>query len=123
MLKTNKQELFKYSVVSAADTKKEYVIYAFKGYQNDKKDNPDLLNSKENDFKTKYGLELKTLSDTGLLNEDELLSYPTPGKWKPENKKVVTYVQGPSLIGVKANDVDDEATRAFVKWLISSTKK
>ncbi|WP_416374083.1 hypothetical protein [Mycoplasmopsis cynos] len=29
----------------------------------------------------------------------------------------------PSLIGVKANDVDDEATRAFVKWLISSTKK
>ncbi|WAM06684.1 P80 family lipoprotein [Mycoplasmopsis cynos] len=93
ILKTNKQELFKYSVVSAADTKKEYVIYRFKGYQNDKKDNPDLLSSKENDFKTKYGLELKTLSDTGLLNEDELLSYPTPGKWKSENKKVVTYVQ------------------------------
>ncbi|UWV94220.1 hypothetical protein NW062_03055 [Mycoplasmopsis cynos] len=30
ILKTNKQELFKYSVVSAADTKKEYVIYPSK---------------------------------------------------------------------------------------------
>ncbi|WP_416373328.1 hypothetical protein [Mycoplasmopsis cynos] len=26
-------------------------------------------------------------------------------------------------MGVKANEADDDATRAFVKWLISSTKK
>ncbi|WP_322949473.1 P80 family lipoprotein [Mycoplasmopsis cynos] len=118
------QELFKYSIVSAVDDKKEYVVYVFKGYQDSsKKTNPTLLVSKQEDFKNKYYLTQEILSDTGLLNENELLSYPTPGKWEPKNQKVVTYVQGPSLIGVKANEADDDATRAFVKWLISSTKK
>ncbi|WP_322961771.1 P80 family lipoprotein [Mycoplasmopsis cynos] len=118
------QELFKYSIVSAVDDKKEYVVYVFKGYQDSGKGtNPTLLASKQEYFKNKYYLTQETLSDTGLLNENELLSYPTPGKWEPKNQKVVTYVQGPSLIGVKANEADDDATRAFVKWLISSTKK
>ncbi|WP_322961709.1 P68 family surface lipoprotein [Mycoplasmopsis cynos] len=118
------QELFKYSIVSAVDDKKEYVVYVFKGYQDSGKGtNPTLLASKQTDFKSKYSLTQEILSDTGLLNENELLSYPTPGKWEPKNQKVVTYVQGPSLIGVKANEADDDATRAFVKWLISSTKK
>ncbi|WAM10660.1 hypothetical protein ONA00_04890 [Mycoplasmopsis cynos] len=99
------QELFKYSIVSAVDDKKEYVVYVFKGYQDSsKKTNPTLLVSKQEDFKNKYYLTQEILSDTGLLNENELLSYPTPGKWEPKNQKVVTYVQGPSLIGVKANE-------------------
>ncbi|TQC54382.1 hypothetical protein E1I74_03695, partial [Mycoplasmopsis cynos] len=62
------QELFKYSIVSAVDDKKEYVVYVFKGYQDSSKEtNPTLLASKQNDFKEKYSLTQEILSDTGLL--------------------------------------------------------
>ncbi|VEU76508.1 P68 family surface lipoprotein [Mycoplasmopsis columboralis] len=57
---------------------------------------------------------------TKELNREELVSMYTPLKWRKENKVKVIYGQGPSLIGIHANDTDDKATKAFVKWLFTN---
>ncbi|BBA22436.1 hypothetical protein MBVR141_0659 [Mycoplasmopsis bovirhinis] len=92
----------------------DYVVYAFL----------DTLNEKALTFKDNVqisGHTFQALSDTNLLNENELVSLPTPSKWNADSTKKVLYVQGPSLIGIKSNDQDEAATRAFVKWLMTST--
>ncbi|MBZ4226962.1 P68 family surface lipoprotein [Mycoplasma tauri] len=59
------------------------------------------------------------LTNTGTLQENEFISLEAPGKWQKENTKNIVYGQGPSLIGVRTNKENDDATRAFVKWLTS----
>nr|WP_322959035.1 P80 family lipoprotein [Mycoplasmopsis canis]WQQ12431.1 P80 family lipoprotein [Mycoplasmopsis canis] len=115
-LESKKSELpFKtYTVIKKSDNK-EYIVYAFEGVLE-----ANALAFKNNEFTNHI---VKVLSDTNLLNEEELISIPTPGKWKPENAKKVLFAQGPSLIGIKSNDEDEAATKAFVKWLVTYEKE
>ncbi|MFV8515990.1 P68 family surface lipoprotein [Mycoplasma sp. Z244B] len=68
------------------------------------------------------GFEKKTLSKTDFLEKQELVSIPTPGKWVDTNTKNVIFAQGPSIIGIKSNFKNEIATKAFVKWLVTSTQ-
>lgn len=105
----------KYMMTKLDGTNTEYVVYAFL----------DVLNEKKLTLKASPSIEghtVESLSDTNLLNETELVSLPTPSKWNEDNAKKVLYVQGPSLIGIKSNDEDEAATRAFVKWLMTSAQ-
>ncbi|MFL1028447.1 P68 family surface lipoprotein [Mycoplasmopsis synoviae] len=65
--------------------------------------------------------EEQTSSNT--LNKNELVVINAPTKWNENSAKNSIYLQGPSLIGIKANEVDDAATRAFVHWLVTSKKE
>ncbi|MFL1037832.1 hypothetical protein ACJOMK_05050, partial [Mycoplasmopsis synoviae] len=56
------------------------------------------------------------------LNENEIIALNVPGKWKNENPKNVVYVQGPSLIAIHSNEAGNNATRLFLKWLLSNKK-
>ncbi|VEU58873.1 P68 family surface lipoprotein [Mycoplasmopsis gallinacea] len=66
------------------------------------------------------GMEFKVLSSTDILNQNELVAEKNPEKWEQSDAKKVVYVQGPSLMGIHSNTVDNEATRKFVKWLVTS---
>ncbi|QNM93581.1 P80 family lipoprotein [Mycoplasma sp. Pen4] len=68
------------------------------------------------------GIEASILGTTSTLQEDELFAWDAPGKFKPSDPKNVIYGQGPSFIGVHANDESDDALRAFIKWLMTSNK-
>ncbi|AMD81238.1 hypothetical protein AXW82_01585 [Mycoplasmopsis canis PG 14] len=104
----------KYSIIKKSDSK-EYVVYAFKNVLK-----PNKLEFVNDQFSEH---NVKVLKDTNLLNESELISIPTPGKWKSDSAKKVLFAQGPSLIGIKSNDEDEAATKAFVKWLVTSEKE
>lgn len=91
------------------------------------------LGEVENDKETKYiafagqkkgavNEEVFTPSDKDLLNKNELVAKSIPGKFVAENKKFVSYSQGPSFIGIHANDEEDKATKMFMKWLLTPTK-
>ncbi|WP_235732101.1 hypothetical protein [Mycoplasmopsis canis] len=95
---------------------KEYVVYSFENVLTGGKD----LAFANNTFANH---NVKVFSDTSLLNEEELISIPTPGKWKSDSRKKVLFAQGPSLIGIKSNDEDESATKAFVKWLVTYDKE
>ncbi|MFV8481517.1 P68 family surface lipoprotein [Mycoplasma sp. SK341A] len=68
------------------------------------------------------GFSKKTLSKTEFLEKQELVSIATPGKWEESNAKNVIFAQGPSIIGIKSNFKNEIATKAFVKWLVTSTQ-
>ncbi|WP_027120670.1 P68 family surface lipoprotein [Mycoplasmopsis lipofaciens] len=65
-------------------------------------------------------LILKTFDKTTLLNENELFTFSSPTKWAETDRYNVIYTQGPSLIGIHANDEEDKATKMFVKFLVSN---
>ncbi|AKF41125.1 hypothetical protein AAW50_01655 [Mycoplasmopsis canis] len=111
---SSKPSFTKYNIIKKSDNK-EYVVYAFEQVLNENK-----LTFKDNNFP---GHTVKVLSDTNLLNEEELISIATPSKWNKENTKKVLFAQGPSLIGIRSNDEDEAATKAFVKWLVTSEKE
>ncbi|QDF64772.1 P68 family surface lipoprotein [Mycoplasma nasistruthionis] len=69
------------------------------------------------------GYEKITLNKTQILQEEELHSIPTPSKWRKENQYNVIYSQGPSIIGLRSNPVNQDAAKAFVKWLLTTDKK
>ncbi|MHA0272650.1 P68 family surface lipoprotein [Mycoplasma sp. 48589B] len=71
----------------------------------------------------KVGYTMKVYKSTQFLSEDELISKETPGKWTAANTKNVIFSQGPSIIGIKSNQQDNRATKAFISWLIKSDKK
>ncbi|MFV8401206.1 P68 family surface lipoprotein [Mycoplasma sp. 2634B] len=71
----------------------------------------------------KVGFTYKALDSTQSLSEKELLSWHTPLKWNKDEKYNVVYLQGPSIIGIHANDKGDAATKLFVKWLIETKDK
>ncbi|MBN4084477.1 P68 family surface lipoprotein [Mycoplasma sp. CSL10166] len=77
----------------------------------------------KNEFLAKMGLSFESRSDQDYLNENELISRVTPTKWESKDAKKVLYLQGPSLIGVHANEVEDNATKAFVKWLMNNKEQ
>ncbi|WPB54756.1 P80 family lipoprotein [Mycoplasmopsis verecunda] len=72
---------------------------------------------------TKLGYTVSQKSQAQFLGEDELISLPTPTKWNKDNTKNVVFGQGPSIMGIVSNAVDQLATKQFIKWLISSTDK
>ncbi|MFV8418872.1 P68 family surface lipoprotein [Mycoplasma sp. Sp33II] len=72
---------------------------------------------------TKVGFTYKALDSTQSLSEKELLSWHTPLKWNKAEKYNVVYLQGPSIIGIHANEKGDAATKLFVKWLIETKEK
>ncbi|WLP85821.1 P68 family surface lipoprotein [Mycoplasma seminis] len=74
------------------------------------------------DLLAQNGFVKKVLAKTDFLEKEELVSLPTPGKWVSTDAKNVIFAQGPSIIGIKSNPTDETATKAFVKWLITSTK-
>ncbi|WP_435130545.1 P68 family surface lipoprotein [Mycoplasma sp. 6243] len=85
--------------------------------------NIDDTDNKFTNALNEVGLHKRKLNATDVLSEDELFALPTPKKWSAKSTdKNVLYLQGPSLMGVKSNDIDEDATRAFVKWLITTTK-
>lgn len=91
----------------------------------EKKDDKDV--AKENlsaieEVLKKLGYKYEKRSATNTLQENELIGRNTPLKWEAKNTYKVAYGQGPSLIGVKNNSVDDKATKLFVKWLFSNNK-
>ncbi|AKB11074.1 P68 family surface lipoprotein [Mycoplasmopsis synoviae] len=68
------------------------------------------------------GYTVKSITTANQLNENEIIALNVPGKWKNENPKNVVYVQGPSLIGIHSNEAGNNATRLFLKWLLSNKK-
>ncbi|WBP84255.1 P68 family surface lipoprotein [Mycoplasmopsis edwardii] len=104
LVNNNKQEVFLVAIKDVAE----------KGKANVREGNTNLEAA---------GITYKSLSDTGLLNQNELVSHATPSKWLPTDSKKVLFAQGPSLIGIKSNNEDEDATRAFVKWLLESKKE
>ncbi|QSF13882.1 P68 family surface lipoprotein [Mycoplasma sp. Mirounga ES2805-ORL] len=73
-------------------------------------------------FTTDGGFEKVTISDSGFLNKNEFFAFNPISKWNENDKKDVYYSQGPSLMGIHANDEEDKATKLFVKWLTSGEK-
>ncbi|MFV8468959.1 P68 family surface lipoprotein [Mycoplasma sp. MV126] len=69
------------------------------------------------------GFTYKALDSTQSLSEKELVSWHTPLKWNENEKYNVVYLQGPSIIGIHANDKGDAATKLFIKWLIETKEK
>lgn len=72
-------------------------------------------------FENKSYLEFRVFSNAETLQQKELFGINAPRKWKQENKINGVYVQGPLMIGIHANEVENKATRKFIKWLSSST--
>ena len=63
----------------------------------------------------------KTQSSPGQwLQESELRVNTPPAKLKNSDSKKVYFVQGPSIIGVHANSVEDQGAEAFVQWLANN---
>ncbi|KUH47462.1 P68 family surface lipoprotein [Mycoplasmopsis meleagridis] len=62
-----------------------------------------------------------TRGSESVLNRNELFAFSAPSQWKPTDPHVV-YTQGPSLIGIHTNEAVDNATRLFVKFLLSNDK-
>ncbi|RIV17005.1 P68 family surface lipoprotein [Mycoplasmopsis gallopavonis] len=91
----------------------EYLVLFFKDAQG---------NNLENELAA-LGYQKSEKSLQQLLEKHELFTLPTPLKWKATSPKNVVFGQGPSIIGIHANETDDEATRLFVKWLVTSTTK
>lgn len=66
----------------------------------------------------------KEIGDERVLNQDEFYSMSPLSKWVDTNKKHVTYIQGPSLMGISFADEEyDNATRLFAKFLCDTETK
>ncbi|MEA4115361.1 P80 family lipoprotein [Mycoplasma sp. 744] len=61
-----------------------------------------------------------TRKGTQVLNQNELFVFDTANKWEKDSDPKVSYLQGPSFMGVHVNDEVDNATRLFVKFLLSN---
>lgn len=119
--------------LASKDTKKE-LVYAgvAKGGSSSRPRNAVLVfvkTSNNNFVKTdleKYGKQLgasvSQLTSANSLNKSELVVMNAPGKWNKNSIKNVAFLRGPSLIGIKANEEDDNATKAFVHWLVTNKK-
>ena len=57
----------------------------------------------------------ESLDNNSTLGESEFFTLQAPTKYTADNKKHVTFGQGPSLIGIHANDAENKATKMFVK--------
>lgn len=76
-----------------------------------KNDNKDYF------FIPKAAVESVALSDGQVANKNEVDWISAPKKANNTSEETASYVaQGPSLVGVHANDEEDEATRKFVNW-------
>lgn len=53
------------------------------------------------------------------MGENEMVGIQAPGKLSADNKKEAIIVQGQSLIGIHANEAENNATKNFVKWFIN----
>ncbi|MDZ7293727.1 P68 family surface lipoprotein [Mycoplasmopsis pulmonis] len=62
-----------------------------------------------------------TGSDSATMQENELVTRIAPYKADSSRQKNVILAQGPSLIGIHANEKEDKGTKAFVKWLLTGT--
>ncbi|WP_406614525.1 P68 family surface lipoprotein [Mycoplasma corogypsi] len=82
------------------------------------KSNEEILNAALEPF----GYQLVKRDSTGTLQESELFILPSPSKWEESDPKDVIFSQGPSVIGIHANEKDDKATRMFVKWFMTADK-
>ncbi|MBN0919030.1 P68 family surface lipoprotein [[Mycoplasma] gypis] len=58
-------------------------------------------------------------SGSGVVNELDADWIAAPSKVKSTDTTNYFLTQGPSIMGVHANDKEDKATKAFIKWLIS----
>ena len=65
----------------------------------------------------------ESLDNNSTLGESEFFTLQAPTKYIADNKKHVTFGQGPSLIGIHANDAENKATKMFVKWLVETKTK
>ncbi|WP_426461078.1 P68 family surface lipoprotein [Mycoplasma hafezii] len=103
------------------DDKKQAFLFIINNAKTEKLNNsnakPEIL-----DFAKSLGYTVQLLNTTNQLNENELITLPAPLQWDREHKTKVIFTQGPSLIGVKSNEIDDLATKAFAKWLITDEK-
>lgn len=59
---------------------------------------------------------------SGTLQANEFTALDIPTKWTENDQYNVVYTQGPSLMGIHANEREDKATRLFVKFLLSNDK-
>ncbi|WP_025755624.1 P68 family surface lipoprotein [Mycoplasmopsis cricetuli] len=111
-------------VVQSSDEKESLVIFFEDGItKKEAKDNKKETNEINELSKNKLieiGFKYNEYNEKGLLQENELVILDQPLKWNEKNKKKVIYLQGPSLIGIHNNEKDDQATKAFVKWLFTS---
>ncbi|WP_322875953.1 P80 family lipoprotein [Mycoplasmopsis felis] len=82
----------------------------------------NLRKTNETKFKellAKAKLSVFQETDHTIVNENELFAQITPSKWTKSDPKKVLFLQGPSLIGVRSNNEDELATKAFVYWLLN----
>ncbi|WP_027121403.1 hypothetical protein, partial [Mycoplasma leonicaptivi] len=68
-------------------------------------------------------MKVRTFQTTETLQQNELFALPTPNKFEAKDPKSVVFLQGPSIVGIKSNPVDENSTRAFLKWLLTDKKQ
>ncbi|UUD36866.1 Uncharacterized lipoprotein MPN_097 precursor [Mycoplasmopsis californica] len=66
--------------------------------------------------------KLAKSQSTKRVNDNELFILPTTSKLTSQDEKDVFYGQGPSIMGIHANDAEDYATKMFMKWLVTDKK-
>ncbi|TNK94697.1 hypothetical protein C4M95_04705, partial [Mycoplasmopsis pullorum] len=67
--------------------------------------------------------EITLASSSSFVNSDEVYNLMAPTKATAESDKSYIVGQGPSIIGIHSNATEDEQTRKFVEWFISTTVK
>lgn len=65
--------------------------------------------------------EITLASASSFVNSDEVYNLMAPTKATAESDKSYIVGQGPSIIGIHSNATEDEQTRKFVEWFISTT--
>ncbi|MEE3927999.1 P80 family lipoprotein [Mycoplasmopsis ciconiae] len=87
--------------------------------KNDSFSESTTLDQIESYVKETFGFTKVTKDTTNTLQENELYTLPTPSKTYTSNQKNVFYLQGPSFIGARSNRIDENATRAFMHWMMT----
>ncbi|QJR44311.1 P68 family surface lipoprotein [Mycoplasma miroungirhinis] len=68
-------------------------------------------------------INVKVLNKTQILEKNEAAWFAAPSKFNDQSQTNQYTLQGPSIIGIHANDSEDKATIQFVKWLLTNNEE
>ncbi|AXE60556.1 hypothetical protein DA803_00375 [[Mycoplasma] phocae] len=84
----------------------------------------DLFKDNNSDDKNVYFLEkgaidVKSVDKSTVVGKNDAAWISAPEIFDKNSKKHGIFSQGPSLVGIHANEKEDNATRLFIKWLFT----
>ncbi|GLL57948.1 P68 family surface lipoprotein [Mycoplasmoides pneumoniae] len=115
------------TVASKSTTKEnqENKIIGYTSTDNLREDNKNIfdiddLNDEKYDRKIIVSATEEVLEQSNTLQSEEAVVLPALAKYKASDSTKIAITQEPNLIGIHANEKENEETRKFVNWFLNS---